>query len=441
MEKENNLFNYRTFDGFPLWDIIRYNAYLSINTNIQNANLRQRRRINFLKIALSATKHFLLFFKLFTNKSTFIYCGLSRMLNENGELYDPFFNSIKNFIPPNTIFFEKSILFGKYSKENRLFDISRYLNLIARFCYFPFFKKYEHDIIEIKKVVDIIQKYFPKSSFNHSEVIMLLNVFRVEFYFYNKLFKLTKIEKLIGINGDYKSLFLAAKRNSIISYELQHGDIVESTISCNYQYPEFNKNDNIIYPDYLLLFSDIWSKGKYIPSKCVEIGTDTVKFVKQFGEIKNSICIISSFFHNDVLQKLAIDLALSDSSLKIYFKLHPSQFANFSQQQQYFKKLPNIEVIPINMNLFETMKICDNYVIIYSTTIFELLQSRKIVYILKKLNYLTFKSYFNLPNIYLFDDVKDFNRIRENAFNSTSIDMPDFFKPFNKEAFINLIYN
>lgn len=442
MERDFELFNIRTCDGFPLWDIIRYQVWRNIifpsSYEIQN-NKQKSFRLLFRKLFF-CMKSLLSFSKLLFYKADFFYFGNSRVLNDEGCYYDPYFDSIKHLLHGNVIFYESNLYKSKYTNDNRFFDILPYFKRFIAIVLGFIRKKKAFKNDEFKYIYAAINQSFGKDVFNYNEIETMLNEFRIEFIFFKWLLKVKKIKRVILLNNGQKSLIKAAKINNIPVFEFQHGDIVDATILYNYGFPEFNINDNIIFPDVLLTFSNIWTKDKFIPGKCIELGSDFFCHSFKEGKEKNSITILSSNEQNVFLQELALNLSNKFKKLKIYYKLHPQQYNKFQEQKIYFKDFPNIQVVSIEKNLTDILSISDEFIAIYSTAIFELLQSGKIVYIYKRLNYNSFKSYFNLPNVHLFDKVEDLIVVRENALNSKANNIsPDFFKPFSEEVFLNVI--
>jgi hypothetical protein len=73
---------------------------------------------------------------------------------------------------------------------------------------------------------------------------------------------------------------------------------------------------------------------------------------------------------------------------------------------------------------------------------YELLQAGKRLYIYTKFDYKAFKSYFNLPNVYLFDNYTQISKINNSSISSdTGNSVPVFFKPLNIEGLKEKVLN
>lgn len=444
MEKKHKLFEIRTPDGLPVWDIIRYMvsyylAYKDFNISINNPS-KSKLALLFEKF-FYAIRSVFTFLLCFWKKTPNFQFGVSKIKNANGQYYDPYYDSIKDITPGEFIFYESVINKNNYSKENRCFDILPLVKKTA--CIIPgyFSGLNEKNAIVYDQITNALVDFFEVELIDEAEIKKMLNEFRIEYWFYKWFLKFKKVERVfVTQNGVQKALFKAAKELNIPTYEFQHGDIVSSTLLYNYGNSEFNVNDNIIYPKVLFTFSDIWELDKYIPSKCIEIGSHHLRFksVKESTK-KKGITIITSNEYNEVLQDLAIEIADAFKNTKVFYKLHPSQFDNLLEQQKFFYNHENIEVVAINMNISDLLSVSDEFVVIYSTVMYEVLQAGKKIYILKLSNYRAFKNYFDLPNVYLFDDAKDLLLLRKDVIEESNNTIPVFFKPFNKNAFLGAL--
>lgn len=445
MEKKHKLFDIRTLDGLPVWDIVRYmvSYYLAYkDVNISKNNASKSIIIALKENFFYATRNLFIFFWCFWKKTPNFQFGVSKIKNSNGEFYDPYYNSIKNITPGEFVFYESVFNKDKYSKDNRCFDILPILKKIIFLIPGYSNRMNKKNEIVYDQIKTAIVDFFGIELIDESEINKMLNEFRIEYWFYKFFLNFKKVERVfVTQNGVQKALFKAASELKIPTYEFQHGDIVSSTLLYNYGNSEFNVNKNIIYPDVLFTFSNIWEFDKYIPSKCIEIGSQHFRF-KAVSESskKKGITIITSNEYNEVLQSLAIEIANAYKNTKVFYKLHPSQFDNLLEQQNYFCNHKNIEVVSTNLNISDLLEISDEFVVIYSTVMYEVLQAGRKVYILRLSNYKSFKSYFDLPNVYLFDCLEDLIILRRDTLiKKSNNNIPVFFKPFNKNAFVEAI--
>jgi len=439
MEQKYKLFDLRTHDGLPVWDIARYIIYYYLVFNNTDPNIGKTRLSNKIQIILSkvyaGARSLVSFPKIFFGKQENFQFGASRTKNGLGKFYDQYFDSVKITVPGKFILYESVIYKNSYSNDNRIFDILPLIKVFQRFLFSR--KRLNNYDLAFKA----ISETFGRQVIDNKEINQMLNDFRIEYRFYKWLFKLKKIKRIfVTQNGIQKALFKAAKDCDIVSFEFQHGDIVDATVLYNYETEKVNIKDNLIYPDFLLTFSDLWTQGKYIPSKCIEIGTNFFDH-KTFDvrNSKNTLVVITSFEQNLELQKITFNLAKANPDIIIYYKLHPAQFHLASQQREYFKDLKNIQVVSNEKNMRDMLMLSNEFLAIYSTAIYEVIQSGKTIFILKELNYSAFKPYFNLPNVHLVSDENDIVAVRkEPSFSNFYSKPPQFFKPLNPTNIIAL---
>ena len=438
MEEKFNLFELKTKDGFPVWDIIR--NYVWERIIFTDYNHKSIKRNFFKKINMGVIFIFNSL-KMLIYKGDFLFFSCSRFVNERGEYYDPYFNEIKRFIDNNYILYETVLGKNKYSDSKRIFSILGYFKILYRMLSFK--RNIEIPISSKDKEIILyaIEITFGEAIFNETDIDNTLFNFRMEYIFYSKILRFKKIKKLlVHQNGYQKGLYQAAKDSKIPVFEFQHGEIVDSTMVWNYGPSKFLKSNNVIAPDVFFTYSDFWSNSANIPSTCIELGSSffNTQIIKASGS--NTITVISSKEQENCLNELTLKLENEDRIDTIYYKLHPGQFKDVERHKSYFKDYPKIKVISTEMNIMDMIYLSDEFIAIYSTAIFEVLQAGKIVYIYKRLNYKFFSKYFNLPGVHLFNKSDELFNIREKAIKSLSRQkVTSFFKPFNPNAFIEAI--
>jgi hypothetical protein len=443
MEKDYNLFAIRTIDGFPLWDIIRYEIWLRIVFINHGSTTSSEKspiiRFNFsgLSIAVMVVMNFIkfIFFKVDN-----LYFGFSRVKNLRGERIDPTFESIKNLLDGGVLFYENFAVKGKYTDERRVYNVLPYYKRVVRLLSILRVRSTTTTNFDYCNISSALEETFGREVISVNEIVRIVNEFYVEYYFYKWLLKVWRIKRLFLVNNVQKALLSAARSNGIPIFEFQHGDIVDSTIGLIYGDSKFFGNGGVIFPDVFFSFSSIWTQGKFIPAECIVVGTDF--FNHGVTEVKDSrsLTIITSREQNSYLQELTLKLASADSSIRIFYKLHPQQYESLRDQQTYFHAVPNVEVIASEMTMKEVLSYSNYVIAIYSTAIFEALQAGKIVYIFKRLNYYSFQRFFDLPGVYLFDSLEDLLELRATMdFVSLDKGRPIFFQPFNEIVFQNTI--
>lgn len=440
MEEDHSLFDLRTEEYFPIWDIIRNPIWWKIiyKDDIKRNNAVE---VEIWRKILIRLKAFILFPLILLNRKKIFFFGASRFPNSKGEYYDPYFEEVKESLNNNYIFFETISGKQKYVQKKHIYPV------------LPYIKKFLNPILVQLRLEQKNIKTFDKITFafnttfedkyiTSQEITQIYTNFLMEYYFYKYLFKIMPCIKYLFLhqNGFQKGLILASQSNNIKVIEFQHADIVEANILWHYGFNKFKSKNDIIFPDAFLTFSDVWSSNCYIPCTTIEIGCKHYNINKVWLPDSKTIGIISSQEHEDALNILVVEAAKRNNTINFLYKLHPAQFVRYNEFVLYFQDSPNVEIVSVESTMKDLLEQANEFIVIYSSVIFELLQSGKIVYIYRRLNYWFFKKYFTLPNVFLFDEVEYFNFLRKKAAESYKSDLTvEFFKPFNATAFKSII--
>lgn len=438
-ENEHNLFEIRTQKGYPLWDIIRFQVWKGIFFDNSFSPIKtgsNKRILKFLKFIV-------IFFKHLYRKVDVIYFGLSREKSSNDLNYDPYYDSIKLLLPKKHLFYDSYLNGDKYKEVKQVFDVlPYYLKFIKLFCvYNP--TQVEDETYD--KMVSLINTTFKKTIFTKENIVDLVRDFCISVKFYTWFLNSCKPKKLFFIHNGSKSLLYSALKLNIKTYEFQHGAIDNSIILYSYNNINNFENGNIIFPDYLLTFSNVWVEKILLPSKCIEVGNDFRFNILPKKLIKNqdpkSVVFLSTIEHHLYLKDLAIEFALTNSSYKIYYKLHPQQYQDYNYYKDVFKLYNNIHVLGFEFNMSDALVLYDNFIAIYSTALFEILQSQKRCIIYKRGNYFFFENFFEFDNVSLIDNSREltmfFEKVKGNPPLKTNNHV--FFKPFNSQQFSELL--
>lgn len=437
MEEEKSLFDLRTKKGHPLWDIVRNQVSYKLLYTDNFVVKRSAYKVRIVK----QLKTFTLFLKIFLIRRKIFFFGASRFPNLQGEYYDPYFEQTKNILKENFIFFETVIGKDVYAQKNHIYPVLPVIKQIFN----PILQRLklnQKDINTFNKIVDACNFTFGAEIISVEEIEKLYLDFLTDYYFYKSLFFLKPSIKclLLHQNGFQKGLISAAQANNIKVAEFQHADIVEANIVWHYGFNKFISNKDFIFPDIFMTFSDVWSKNNNIPCKCIEIGSNHYNIERIWVPNSTTIGVISTKEHEEILNMLVKEISKTRPDLQFLYKLHPAQFSRYDDFALAFKDCPNVKIFPVNLNMSDLMNHANKFIVIYSSVIFELLQSGKIVFIYKKMNYWFFKRYMDLPNVFSFNDAADFVQLETNASDSYNTDLPiKFFKPFNASAFKTVV--
>lgn len=438
MENDFKLFSVQTENCIPVWDIVRAEIWNYIIYNEQIKSKAPYKSKSIVAGFFSAFIKLIALLKVLFIKKRILFFGTSRFVNKDDVYYDPYLESVKPVIK-NDFFLYETVPGKKKYKENGLFDVSFFLiKLLKPFLYKKLTKEFSNE--KISHILIALYKTYATPIVSSKILTDIYYNFKIRYYLYSILLRLGGFKLiLLHQNGFQKGLILAAHRQNIPVFEFQHADVIHYNIIWHYGFNHIDK-ENIIFPDVFLTYSDFWSDNNNIPSKCVEIGS-AIHNMKTFPVKSNIISVISTKEHEDELNQLTINLALANPDLIFHYKLHPAQYDHFIHYEQIFEKYQNIEVLNIAVTIKDLIKTSDIFIVIYSSVMFELLQSGKNIFIYKSLNYWFFKQFFNLPLVFLFENPDDFRVKYYECCDKNGILMNQFifYKPFNLNAFKNLL--
>jgi hypothetical protein len=430
MEQNFNLFSLTTDDKLPIWDIIRFFIWRKI---FDSTDLGKRAKKEYIsKIFNFLTSVFSIRF-LLTKKADNLFYSCSRTVNKNHEYYDSYYDHIKDMVDGKWILYETMIGKEKYSPAVRIFDVNSYFLPVLNLYWF--FKK-KSNTYNAVKILEAVQKTFPSVTLTIKEVQLFIIFFRFEYFIFKHLLKFLNVKKVFYY-GLCKSLCLSAKDLNIPCYEFQHGEITDASILYIYK----SKPDNFIYPKKLFIFSKEWTRSKAIPYECVEIGSIN-KYDIDSHEILDpkSIVILSSPFQGDILIDLAIKMVQKDTALTIHFKLHPMEFQKYDYYKNLTCKFDNIHIIDISLNILDVLKLSNHFVLIYSTTLFEIIQSGKNAYLYSHSSFHQNSLPLHSLAVSCSESVEDLlYQIEVKKTISNNSNSLTYFKPFDKDAFISAL--
>ncbi|MBB5439633.1 hypothetical protein HDC92_003329 [Pedobacter sp. AK017] len=436
MEEEFRLFDLKSKEGLPFWDSIRSQVFLELEYSIQHVltntiKMESKKQNSRIWVVF---KYLIYFIRFIFLKCDTLFFAISRFKDEKGVNYDPYVRQTIQKLSPYTVVYETNVLDSTYDYRNMVFDILPICHKLKLQNFFLLKKNNTKNNICL--ISEAVLKKFGVT-LDNKKYINMYNNFLFDFYYFKFLIKLKKIKKVFVVqNGMTKGLFFAARSLNIPSFEFQHGDIVNSTVVYNYGNTSEKIKRAIVYPKFLLIFSDLWVQNKNIPSQCKEIGCDFLHIGKVGLSYNKAITVITTFYHNENLKEITTQLAVENPRTKIYFKLHPEQFLEYEENRAYFSHLPNIEVIAYQKNVRDLIQLSDEFIAIYSTAIFEALQAGKIVFIYKRQNYTSFLDHLGISNSYLFDNFNELNNLQKEAYNLYSDqELPQFFKKFDGNKF------
>jgi hypothetical protein len=429
-EKRKNLFGMQDSEGTYFWDIIRGDIYFKLlwkNIPTLNTSKNKKQKISFYRRIVKD------FFRLFflKEKKRYFFFMASRYKNKEGIFFD---QSIKNIYD---LFSKKdSIVIESYTEECSKDSFFSPYTIFRKFIQS---KKYDFTFL-----MNLLREEFGNLNFDNSFLNKIMDNYYSDLYFYKKILKKYKIEKIfICQNGIQKGLFRAGKELGIKIYETQHGSVDIGHLVYHYPSMEYTQKQ-ISLPDVIFSFSPFWFKELNLPNVSIcPVGNNYLyapfEKKKNIHFLKEGITIISA----DIYGKILSDFILSEEvrnvlrEIPIYFKLHPNQYHEKEYYIQKFEGIQNITVVSNEQSIEELLNKSNTIFTIVSTVIYEALQANHKVIILKRENYLEIEHIFNCPNVHLIDTINDFI----SALTTEIVTDPNtvFFAPFDKETFLETL--
>ena len=389
MEVDNSLFELKYKNKFAVWDLCRRDIFLEIirilkkkpNKFPYEVNSYDKYKNYFKKIY----NNIILFFLSFKKAETLVIAF--RRFKRKNLIYDFSIDPIASKLDDCFYldFANPSLFKAIFLKDSS----------------YPSFKiiiKSYNDINNISKYIDeCIFKNF-KVNFNSKPIVNhSLNCFFTGEFFFKNLIKNLKCQRVMySDNGILKSIPYVCSKINIPCFEVQHGASPKSII---WTYPAkkkvFLNKKNCYYPDYFILWGDYWKKIYNLPSKFIISGTHN--YIEKCNHL-DGILFISDISNYLYFSSIAKQLANTLPYRKIFFKLHPSQFNEFSKIKLDFKNQKNIKIITDEIENKKLLSKVSDFVAIRSSLIYLALQSGCRGHILKQNDYNWDEELFNFTH-------------------------------------------
>ncbi|MBQ8720808.1 MAG: hypothetical protein IJY67_01485 [Paludibacteraceae bacterium] len=426
IEMKYRLFDIKTDDGFYLWDIIRYDAYLQHNDIICAQKQKEKVNLLFLKKLFIAIFLFLKsFFVLFFKKTKYLIFSSNRYLDSDGRLFD---KAIQNIVDE---------LKGKSINLDNLKPLSKYKNNV----YFNLLFVYRSLFFRKKSISDEIYhrlnnafiEFYGESKLTKEDIEYIYSMFLCDYKYYSFYLKKIKPKAIFYVlNGIQKALLLAAKRNNIYTCEIQHGSV--RRVNIVYSYPKgINSNSNIIFPDvFLSMGENAVIQPINMPAEIIPIGNNYYVFDSSKEKVDDSILVISTTFHSKYLIPHILEFAKDNPFVCVKYKLHPQEYFKESYYEEIFKGVSNIKILKGEEDINVLVARSSMVVLIFSTVAYEALNQGKKIAILQELDYMSMDDIFDLPNVSLFNSSESLFEIYKK--NTELLKVP-YFEVFNKYKF------
>lgn len=396
-ETENDLFELKE-DGFYIWDMVRFFAYLDYlygpqmlkrpKRQVWDAILRQVQRV------LS-----LVGFLLQKPRPNLFYVH-SRDKKPDGRHYD---RNAHDFLQRMA---GDSHILETYEgpRNDYFFPVSLFnvVNLFKRL--YRFFYRHRDYGFLVEKVNGQLGLQWNSRIINKH-----ICDFKAERLFFRWLFRLKGTKRVYLSWNLPKGIYCAARECGVETFEFQHGIIDEGHIV--YNYPAGMQDRAKVYcPDILLTFSDFWCREIHFPvQRIVPVGNtvlagDVEIGVKPYNPKSRVIAFISGDVFGLSLASLAIDYTRLHPEDHLLFKLHSNQFNRRNEYDELFREYPAIQVLTNEQPIEKLILNCDAIVLIQSTVAYQALQAGIPVFIYKQMTYYRHAHIFNNRNVRLIDD-------------------------------------
>lgn len=424
MEEDCRLFDMKTDEGLPLWDIIRMHVYLKYHfPEISQPQTNPKKSLTEIWQHLIDLIKSILY--LLTRRSENFILPTSRYRDSNGLYFDKAAMNVIEYFGKNCFILE----WHTNDKKYRYPSANNYVGILQKFRK----PREELSMTNFKLIEEILEKYLDECRVTYNELDQILKTFRSEYFFYSKLLKAKKFKRVfINQNGLQKCLIKAAKDNGIKVYEFQHGSFEKDHLA--YSYPEMiNHNSNIIFPDYLLTFSEYWGYYFNIPAKeIIPVGNDYFNNALPKKSTENNILVISSIIHGHELAPLTVELATNYPEKNFVFKLHSNEYNKSDDYKMQFADFNNITVLTNEISISELLSQCELVLLINSTVIYEALNQNIKVAVFKRVNYFESYNINKIENLFYINSAQDFPDILRAPKMKSSL---NFFNLFDNQLF------
>lgn len=400
IEKKYNLYNLQ-IEGFNFWVYYRNNIVWKYNKkvgNLQEAHISQKK--------LSGKKRIMSFYKKMkyvlvngripNKKGCVLVLDHPRRVMIDGVYRDIYTDELANKLE-NTVVFEKmyrNAHLEPTNTENLVYtDIIDYVTRWYSLLVMLFFKKriqYIRNELKnklYKPIQELDHFYGVKMNLDQlaNEIVYCYLSYKVTKRYYKKIFKKLQPRMVIEVVSYCTECMVVneiAEERGIPSIELQHGTMGVEHLAYNYL-----TNIKISqFPSYLFVFSDFWKKNMYFPIDDHHVIATGYPYLEQQyiryagnqckanDNRKINILFLSSGPIAQKMEDVVVTLYNKlDTRYHIIYKLHPGEYADWSERYTRLVKLDNVEIVSDGKkNLYELFSRSDIQVSGFgSTTIFE----------------------------------------------------------------------
>ncbi len=435
-EEKHDLFS-KHFGDLFYWDLIRFELFYHLLWS-RNSNVKSEKSAVSKKQILNELKSFFNF--VLFKKVDFLFFTASRNKISNNKIFDQNLADILDSITGSYYAFESFERDKtKWHYKNTLFNPIAIFRRIIKVFYM-----HKQDYSEL---ISLINNEFPSSAFTTEDIKRIILDFKIDYFYYSLLFKIKRPKAVfITQNGIQKGLFTASKRHNIPIIEVQHGIIDDAHLAYSYSKKIDYKENQIYLPTYFFSFSEFWTKTLNFPVKeIIPMGNsyfyNSQVNNKKAEKDKKGLLVASSDVFGENLKNIILDFAGNNKTTPVYFKLHPNQFLEKQYYIDQFANFDNVNVYTNENSIYELLEISDAILVIQSTALYEAYHLKKKAFIYKKQTYQRHQHVFDLPNVYLVNNVNEITEVYDNKFVIDNLTQDLFFKNFDSVKFNQFINN
>jgi hypothetical protein len=293
----------------------------------------------------------------------------------------------------------------------------------------------------VDSVGSAVHKHFGISLDAYGLVSDPMAIFEANREHYRRIFSEHRPNAVVCIdNATLKGLYAAAREAQVPTFELQHGEINRRNPGYSYPRSISSSHPGLTLPTALLTFADYWNDIAHFPVTAVtSVGNDYF-YQERVAADADGILMVSAYYYHEPLVELALELAGLVGQRKIYYKLHPHQFAEKAAIEEVCRRMSNIVVVSDELELSELFKRCDHVVGVHSTVTYIALQAGKKVCIYRRASYFLHDDVF--AYVELFDNTAELREIIDaphGKYFGNPDALPRFFQPFDARRFMQAL--
>ncbi len=376
-EENKALFTHQVKDIYP-WELIRLNIFMELmiffglqSTAHDNVKVSSSTRWKSILNGLLQNHFFI------KKKDVMFYSSARRFREPGGTYTDPYIDYyIQAFFPNNSFVIESPTRY-RHSKPYTIphvYDLDHFsfINSLTKR-----FQKRQPERAEIEKFISTLAEEL-ENVFGFAGLRKNRYIGRIDYFFrsrnlFQKLIRRVSPKICFLITHYGKEAFVSAcKLEGVPSVELQHGMITRFQTAYS-----FEKSKKKLFPDYLLVFGELWKNSVTFPipkERIYPVGFPYLhKKVLEYKDVqkRKQILFISQGTIGKKLAAFAAQLRSKISGeYEIVYKLHPGEFLRWESEYTSLKGT-DIVVLTDEKPIYELLSESMFVLSVYSSTLFE----------------------------------------------------------------------